>query len=412
VGKAVITAPKPGSRRFAPVLAAVAAAFAVVAGPAHAAKNPTIPPPVKTPDAFGRSAFDGDGMWIWYVNKSSGGTVAGIVRRAKQSGIETVFVKSADGTRAWSQFSRKFVNALKARGLRVCAWQYVYGRVPLGEAKAARAALKAGADCFVIDAEAEYEGKYAQAATYMSKLRSYAGARYPIGLAGFPYVDYHPAYPYSVFLGPGGAQFNVPQMYWRAIGVSVDRIFSHTYLYNTIYGRKIAPLGQLWMSPTRGEILRFRQLARAYRAPGVSWWSWQAAPASGWNALARPVDPLAAARTAKPVAPTLRRGSRGDLVVWAQQHLRAARFKSVRVNGSFDTRTLNAVRGFQRRVGLRISGVLDASTWHLLLARQPVKASWRMAVPGSAAKQVVGGRTGPPSAWLPAKANEIPPKPH
>jgi hypothetical protein len=408
----VITAPKPGCRRFASLAVAIAATCALVAGPAQAAKQarPTIPPPIKTPDRYGPSAFDRDGMWIWYINQSSGGTVAGIARRARASGIETVFVKSADGTRAWSQFSRKFVSALKARGLRVCAWQYVYGRLPLAEANAARKSLQAGADCFVIDAEAEYEGKYAQASAYMSKLRSYAGARYPIGLAGFPYVDYHPAYPYSVFLGPGGAQFNVPQMYWRAIGVSVDRIYSHTYLYNAIYGRPIAPLGQLWMNPTRAEVVRFRQLARAYRAPGVSWWSWQSTAASGWNALAAALQPLSAARTSTPVAPTLRSGSRGDLVVWAQQHLIAARRKGVRVNGLYDARTVNAVRSFQRFVGLRVNGVLDASTWHLLLARRPVKASWRTAAV-SAAKPVVG-RTGPPSAWLPAKANEIPPKPH
>ena len=108
----------------------------------------------------------------------------------------------------------------------MCAWQYVYGRVPLTEARLGRRAT--GADCLVIDAEIEYEGRYAQASTYMTKLRAYAGPTYPIGLAGWPYVDYHPAYPFSVFLGPGGAQFDVPQMYWKAIGTSVDAIYAHT----------------------------------------------------------------------------------------------------------------------------------------------------------------------------------------
>ena len=82
-----------------------------------------------------------------------------------------------------------------------------------------------GADCVVIDAESELKGRYAQAQAYMRRLRARVGPDYPLGLTSFPYVHYHPTFPYSVFLGPGGAQFNVPQMYWKTIGVSVDRIF-------------------------------------------------------------------------------------------------------------------------------------------------------------------------------------------
>ena len=103
------------------------------------------------------------------------------------------------------------------------------------------AAAADGADCLVIDAESEYEGRYAQARTYVTRLRAAVGADFPIGLAGFPYVHYHPAYPYSVFLGPGGAEFNLPQVYWKAIGDSVDRALATTYTYNRVYGRPISP---------------------------------------------------------------------------------------------------------------------------------------------------------------------------
>jgi DNA-binding Lrp family transcriptional regulator len=37
----------------------------------------------------------------------------------------------------WSQFNAAAVAALKATGLRVCGWQFVYGREPLNEAIAA-----------------------------------------------------------------------------------------------------------------------------------------------------------------------------------------------------------------------------------------------------------------------------------
>src|SRR3954453_615314 len=131
----------------------------------------------------------------------------------------------------------------------------------------------------------------------MRKLRAYAGDDFPIGLAGWPYVDYHPGYPLSVFLGPGGAQFNVPQMYWRAIGVSVDEIYAHTYLYGGLYGRPIAPLGQTYGSPSSSDLTRFRALAGAYGAPGGGWGGWgrprrpgaagEEAPAPGAGVLPR-----------------------------------------------------------------------------------------------------------------------------
>jgi hypothetical protein len=398
----------PSARHLVSLVAAAACAAAVVAPGATAAElpPPTIPPPINAPDPAATpqgSPFEGDGMWIWYISQSSGGSPNAIAKRAAKSGIETVFVKSGDGTNYWSQFNSGYVEALKARGLKVCAWQYVYGRRPATEARIARAAIRNGADCFVIDAEIEYEGKYAQADTYMRKLRAYAGPDYPIGLAGWPYVDYHPGYPFSVFFGPGGAQFNVPQMYWKAIGVTVDEIFEHTYLWNSLYGRTLAPLGQTYARPKSPELDRFRELATAYGAPGVSWWSWQSTSSGAWRALGREITPLLAAQTTAPIAPTVKRGAKGDVVVWAQQHLLAAGQK-VKVNGRFDATTKRAIWAFQESVGLPITGMLDTPTWQALLTVEPAPVRWR-----SGAR---AGRPVPASAKLRPKMREIPPKPH
>src|SRR5215213_3292689 len=114
-------------------------------------------------------------MWIWYLSKSEGGSPTAIAAHAARHGVRTVFVKSADGSDVWSQFSSTAVAALKATGLRVCGWQFVYGRDPIGEALAAAAAKDAGADCFVIDAESSYQGRYAQAQRYVAKLRELVG---------------------------------------------------------------------------------------------------------------------------------------------------------------------------------------------------------------------------------------------
>ena len=73
-------------------------------------------------------------MWIWYVSKAQGGSPARIASRARSRGVETVLIKAGDGGDNWSQFTPGLVADLKRRGLRVCAWQYVYGSDPVGEA--------------------------------------------------------------------------------------------------------------------------------------------------------------------------------------------------------------------------------------------------------------------------------------
>src|SRR5436305_9525952 len=108
---------------------------------------PAVRSPVPATPAPPGSPFEGLGQWIWYVAKSEGGNLDAIAARAHTAGVRTVFVKSSDGsTNFWAQFTPDLVAALHQRGLRVCAWQYVYGTHPAEEAQlGARAA--AMADC-------------------------------------------------------------------------------------------------------------------------------------------------------------------------------------------------------------------------------------------------------------------------
>jgi peptidoglycan hydrolase-like protein with peptidoglycan-binding domain len=330
-------------------------------------------PPV-TGGASG-SAFDGQGMWIWYVSRSSGGEVPAIVARARASGVTTVFVKSSDGsTNYWGQFSPQLVSELHANGLKVCAWQYVYGTNPAGEAHLGAEAVANGADCLVIDAEAQYEGHYAAAQTYLTDLRAAIGPNYPLGLASFPYVSYHPSFPYSVFLGPNGAQYNAPQMYWKDIGVSVDTVYANTYIANRIYGRAIFPLGQTYGGVGAGEILRFREEAIDYGATGFSFWDWQETNENGWGALAAPLAPLTSV-TPNTTLPELSQGRRSDQVLWMQEHLAAA-IPAQATTGIFDASTAANLRAFQSAHSIAPSGVTDAPTWAALLALPTVSVSW------------------------------------
>lgn len=342
----------------------------------HALHPPA--PPKQLPATVGAvsgSPFDGQGMWIWYVSKSNEGNVASIVAQAHAAGVSTLFIKSSDGSsNYWSQFSPQLVAELHANGLKACAWQYVYGTNPAGEASLGARAAANGADCLVIDAEGEYEGHYAAAQTYIEDLRAKIGPAYPLALASFPYVNYHPSFPYSVFLGPNGAQYNAPQMYWKDIGVSVDTVYANTYINNRVYARPIFPLGQTYGGVSSSDVLRFREEAVDYGATGFSFWDWQETPASGWSAMTSPLAPLTSV-TPNTGYPALSKSAKGDQVLWLQEHLASA-IPSQEVTGLFGSQTQENLKAFQASHSLPANGIAEAATWTALLALPPVAVNW------------------------------------
>jgi hypothetical protein len=410
----------PGHRRLRNCsILAIAAIAAISAAPALGSSggagvgNAKHRKPARHSTAKGSrrgNPFATRGMWIWELPSSNGGNIASIVATARQYKIQTLIIKSGDGSGTWSQFNPQLVAALHANGLRVCAWQYVYGVNPLAEAHVGAAAVADGADCLLIDAESQYEGRYVQAQTYTTELRRLIGPNFPVALAGFPYIDFHPAFPYSVFLGPGGAQYNVPQMYWKDIGTTVDNVYAHTYAFNRVYGRPLSPLGQVYNSPPARQVVRFRQLSRAYGASGVSWWDWQESPRSKWVALSRPAG-SAAHFAASPAVATLGKRALGDMVVWAQEHLVSAGFP-VTIDGGYGNATVTAVQSFQIAHGLIGDGVLGPATWQALLRFAPVPVVWTTKHGKRSA--VITSLTGkrvlrlPKSASMHAKRNEIP----
>jgi hypothetical protein len=335
--------------------------------------------------------FTGRGMWIWIMGDTDHGNVTQIIATAKAYGIRTLMVKSGDGSNYWNQFSPTLVDELHAAGLRVCAWQYVYGSDPVAEAEVGAKAVKDGADCLVIDAESQYQGKYVQAQTYVDTLRRLIGSSFPVGLAGFPYVSYHLSFPYSVFLGPNGAQYNVPQMYWQDIGVSPATVYSVTYAYNEIYQRPIFPLGQLYDNVPSASVAQFTSLANSYGAKGISWWDWQSSSASEMDALSTPgklPKGFVRQRTAASVPPK----SSGDLVLWAQEHLYSAGYK-ISIDGSFGAQTRKAVVQFQTRHGLPASGTITGATWDALLKYKATEVKWSTRKHGQVSTVVTPGTT-------------------
>lgn len=354
------------------------------------------------------SPFVRQGMWIWYVDQSQGGSVPAILRTAHRHGIGTVYIKAGDGSTRWDQFNAPLVAALHRGGLKVCAWQFVYGDAPEAEARIGAAAVRAGADCLVIDAEAEYEGKYAAADLYIRTLRARIGAGFPLSLAGFPYVDYHPAFPYSVFLGPGGATVNQPQMYWKDIGTSVHEAFAHTYLFNRLWGAPIFPIGQTYGAPGLQPLRLFRRYSASYGTV-PSWWDWQETSTREWGALGARVGRLKIpALVPETEYPLLKIGAKGDLVVWAQERLITAGAE-LEVNGIFNRTMRRAVLAFQEEHGLEGDGQLGSETWAQLVDYTPLRVEWAASTPIVSARGQRSAPHRPASASLPPKRDELDP---
>jgi hypothetical protein len=303
-----------------------------------------------------------------------------MIAAAAQAHVRTLFVKGAEGTTVQPQLTPALVAALRAAGIDVCAWTFDRGADPAGEATAAIVAVHAGASCLVVDAEGEYDSRYGAAQQFVRALRSGLGARFPIALAGQAEILRHQKFPYSVFLGPGGFNFTMPQLYWRELSSSVARLSGAVFGENAIYGRPVLPVGQLFDGVTADEVAGFQCTVFEHGASAASFFDLDAAGPELLAAIAPRPCPLLRFRTQQP---TIRPGADGDEVLWAQELLNAAGAR-LPVGGFFGAQTGRALTRFQARRHLRRSGLLDAPTWRALLHLKAREPSWAKGPPLSA----------------------------
>jgi peptidoglycan hydrolase-like protein with peptidoglycan-binding domain len=163
-------------------------------------------------------------------------------------------------------------------------------------------------------------------------------------------------------------------MYWKDIGQSVDTVYANTFIANRIYGRPIFPLGQTYGGVSSADLLRFREEAVDYGSTGSSFWDWQETSAGGWSTLAAPLAPLTSV-TPNASYPELSSGSKGDQVLWLQEHLASA-VPTQEVTGTFSSQTTANLETFQTAHAIAPSGVAEAATWAALLALPPVAVDW------------------------------------
>lgn len=227
----------------------------------------------------------GKGFYIWKVPNCEGGDPEKIALMAHNSGLTHVLVKIANGIYDYNydvalkkDLVAPLANALAKYNIKTWGWHYVFGDLPKKEAKAAiRQIQKIPLEGYVIDAEAEYKGKYTACRIFMSELRN-ALPTFPMALSSFRYPKYHNDLPWTDFLSK--CELNMPQVYWeqaRNPGEQLERCVKEFEAIVSPF-KPIIPTGSAYGAnnwyPKPPEITEFLNKAVSLGLSGVNFWSW------------------------------------------------------------------------------------------------------------------------------------------
>jgi hypothetical protein len=242
----------------------------------------------------------GKGMMIWQVSRCERGDAGMIATISQKSGFSHVLIKIANGIYAYNldntgkiDLVAPVVQALKAKGIQVWGWHYVYGNIPATEAQIAVKRVKElGLDGYVIDAESEYKepGKEAAAIKFMSVLRQ-GIPNTPVALCSFRYPSYHPQLPWKAFLDK--CDYNMPQVYWQGAHNPGSQLERCVREFRTMTPtRPIIPTGPMYRAspwaPTPEDTLEFLKTARLLNLSAVNFFEWhygRTVLPSNWNTI-------------------------------------------------------------------------------------------------------------------------------
>jgi hypothetical protein len=234
-------------------------------------------------------ALEGKGFFIWQIPKCENGNANNIAARAQEAGLSHVLIKVANDIYAYNyDWKNKIdlcppvVQALKARGIQVWGWHYLFGNNPTGEADiAARRIRDLKLDGYVLDAEGHYKqvaNNKKAAEVFMQRLRSNVGSAVPIALSSYRYPSQHPEIPYGQFLDK--CDYNMPQVYWiHATNAGAQLSATKRDYENQGFGfRPLIPTGAAftehgWTAKAT-EVKEFLDTARALNLTAANFWEW------------------------------------------------------------------------------------------------------------------------------------------
>ena len=225
----------------------------------------------------------GNWLYVWEVSASGG--IDALIAQAKAMHMTGLNIKAFDGSSVWPQLSASAA-AVKAAGLRLGAWGYVYSSNLLQTAEAAKSAVTAGAEYVVFDVEVEFETP--TGAMSAVTLGNYARALMPdvtIGYTTFALAGDHPQFPYAAF--SQWCDFVMPQVYWADAGMQPQAMLAASVQQLSGYGKRIFPVGQAYAPAAAVEIAEFGAACAERWIEGVSWWDAQSSTAELQAAVAQ-----------------------------------------------------------------------------------------------------------------------------
>jgi len=229
--------------------------------------------------------LEGKGFYIWQIPSCENGDPESIALAAQNAGLTHVLIKIANGiydynydTSTKKDLIGPVANALHKKNIKVWGWHYVFGYLPIDEAKAAiRQINKLPLDGYTIDAEAQYKGQFTNSQIFMKELRN-ALPDFPIALSSYRYPKYHMELPWENFLTY--CDINMPQVYWEQSHNPAYQLERSLNEFQTAVEpfRPIIPTGSAYCAggwcASSSEINEFMNKAVSLKMSAVNFWSW------------------------------------------------------------------------------------------------------------------------------------------
>jgi hypothetical protein len=247
---------------------------------------------------------EGVGMWTWEVEETEGGDAEAIVAKAAEIGLTHLYARTGSSWQGLhgTAFLDDLLPVAHAAGIAVYGWDFPNFADVDDDIARAVAAIEHRTpdghriDGFVADIETQAEGTRltADAAqAYSEGLRAAVGDdEVLIACVPNPTNHFRAIFPYDRVLPSYDAV--APMVYW--LNRQPDDDAARAMAFFEPYGLPIVPVGQAYEGaleggrpgpPTPDELHRFARTASDAGAQGMSFWSWQHAAPSTWDAISQ-----------------------------------------------------------------------------------------------------------------------------